>query len=184
MKPLYQALLLLLMLSTAWGAGASDENRLIMVGLNLFPNIVSIDRDIAAKRASDGNIYLVIVYENQSVRATRLAEALGRQVSTIKQYSSKIAVVKASELSNFPKRVAGIFLADEIDRELLNQTISHATKHSILLFSPIPGDVERGVTMGMQITSKIWPYCNRKTMEQSNIRFHPSFLKIMRCYDE
>jgi len=184
MKPLYQALLLLLMLSTAWGAGASDENRLTMVGLNLFPNIVSIDQDIADKRADDGNIYLVIVYENQPIRATRLAEELDKRVSTIKRYSSKIAVVKASELSNFPKRVAGIFLADKIDRALLNQVLSHAAKHSILLFSPIPGDVERGVTMGMQITSKIWPYCNTKTMKQSNIRFHPSFLKIMRCYDE
>ncbi|MFC1536562.1 hypothetical protein ACFL48_01960 [Pseudomonadota bacterium] len=184
MKPLYQALLLLLMLSTAWGAGATDENRLIMVGLNLFPNIVSVDQDIADKRTDDGNVYLVIAYENQSVRATRLAETLRKQVSTIKRYSSKVAVVKASELSSFPKRVAGIFLADEIGLALLNQVIGHAAKHGTLLFSPIPGDVERGVTMGMQITSKIWPYCNTKTMKQSNIRFHPSFLKIMRCYDE
>jgi len=184
MKPLFQALLLLLMLSTAWAAGASDENRLITVGLNLFPNIVSIDEDIAEKRADDGNIYLLITYERQSLQAERLAEKLRSQVTSIKKFPVMIRVMKSSELNSFSKLTAGIFLSERLDDEILKSIISRATQHGTLLFSPIPGDVERGVTMGMQITSKIWPYCNTETMELSNIHFHPSFSKIMRCYSE
>ncbi len=172
------------MLSTAWGANASDVSRLIKVGLNLFPNIVSIDQDIADKRADNGKIYLVIAYENQPNQANRMAEELGKQLSTIKRFQSKIVVLKASELSSFPERIAGVFLTEEIDEALLATLINFSVENSILLFSPIPGDVERGVTMGMKITSKISPYCNSRTMKQSDIRFHPSFSKIMRCYDE
>jgi len=184
MKHLFQALLILLMLSTAWGANASDIERLIKVGLNLFPNIVSIDQGIADKRASNGKVYLAIVYENELKRANTLAEELRKQVISIKQYGLKIVVLKASELSGFSERTAGMFLAEEIDGKLLTSLIRYATENSVLLFSPIPGDVERGVTMGMKITSKISPYCNLKSMKQSNIHFHPSFSKIMRCYDE
>lgn len=184
MKHLFQALLLLLMLSTAWGAGASDENRLITVGLNLFPNIVSIDEDIAEKRADDGKIYLLITYDRQSLLANRLAEKLRDQVMSIKKYPATIMVVKASELHNFSKRAAGIFISERIGNELLKQIIDHASQQGTLIFSPVPGDVERGVTMGMQITSKIWPYCNTTTLKRSSIHFHPSFEKIMRCYGE
>jgi len=184
MKLLFRALLLLLMLSTAWEAGASDENRLFMVGLNLFPNIVSIDQDIAKKRADDGKVYLLIVYEHESMQATRLAERLRKQVTSIKAFATEIVTLKASELSSFPKRSAGVFLAEKISDDLLKLVISRTSKDGTLLFSPIPGDVERGVTMGMKITSKIWPYCNTNAMKASNIRFHPSFIKIMRCYDE
>lgn len=184
MKHLFQALLLLLMLSTAWGAGASDENRRITVGLNLFPNIVSIDEDISEKRADDGNIYLLITYESQLRQATKLAEKLREQVMSIKKQPAKIAVVKASNLSSFPVRIAGIFISERLDGERLEQVISYASQHRAMVFSPISGDVERGVTMGMKITSKIWPYCNTTTLKRSNIHFHPSFEKIMRCYSE
>ena len=184
MKPLFQALLLLLMLSTAWGAGASDENRLITVGLNLFPNIVSIDEDIAKKRADDGNIYLLITYEDQPLQAEKQAEKLRSQVTMIKKLPVIVKVVKASELHSFSKLSAGIFLSEWLYEELLQQVINHASEHGTLVFSPFTGDVERGVTMGMQITSKIWPYCNTDTLERSDIHFHPSFMKIMRCYSE
>ncbi len=172
------------MLSTAWGANASDEERLITVGLNLFPNIVSIDEDIAEKRADDGYLYLLIVYEHQSIHANKLAEKLRDRITSIKKYPVKVVTVKASELPNFSERAAGIFLSERIDDALLNQVIDHARQPGTLIFSPFPGDVERGVIMGMQITSKIWPYCNTKSMELSGIRFHPSFVKIMRCYGE
>jgi len=184
MKPRFQAILLTLMLSTAWGAGASDENRLITVGLNLFPNIVSIDEDIAEKRADDGKVYLLITYEHQSLQAEKLAEKLRSQVTSIKKFPVLVKVIKASELNSFSKLTAGIFLSERLYGELLQQVIHHASEHGTLVFSPFTGDVERGVTMGMQITSKIWPYCNTKTLELSEIHFHPSFVKIMRCYSE
>ena len=184
MKILSRMLLLLLLLSTAWEASASDESRLFMVGLNLFPNIVSIDQEIAEKRADDGKIYLLVVYEHESFQVIRLAERLSKQVTSIKSFATEVVAVKASKLSSFSKRAAGVFLAEKISDDLLEQVISHTRKTSTLLFSPIPGDVERGVTMGMQITSKIWPYCNTSAMEASNIHFHPSFLKIMRCYND
>jgi len=184
MKHLFQALLLLLMLSTAWGAGASDENRLITVGLNLFPNIVSIDEGIAEKRANDGNVYLLITYEHQLLQTEKLAKKLRSQVTSIKKFPVIVKVVKASELHSFSKRTAGIFLSERLSDKLLPHVIHHASEHGALVFSPFSGDVERGVTMGMQITSKIWPYCNTKTLELSDIHFHPSFLKIMRCYSE
>jgi len=184
MKLFFQTFLLLLILSTAWGAGASDEDRLTTVGLNLFPNIVSIDEDITEKRADDGNIYLLITYEYQSLKAGRLAEKLRSQVTSIKKFPVIVKVIKASELNSFSKLAAGIFLSERMDDKRLKNIIAWASQHRTLLFSPFTGDVERGVTMGMQITSKIWPYCNTKTLELSNIHFHPTFMKIMRCYSE
>jgi len=161
-----------------------QHERRVMTGLNLFPNIVSVDLDVLDKRSKDGFLLLLISYKYDQGDAKRLAEALRQKVKTIKQTEIKVKVTRDLEkFSHDQGGPAGIFLTEHLSDEQFEKILKFAIEHHVLVFSPFAGDVERGATAGLSISSRIQPYYNAETLMKSKIRFHHLFLKVAKSYE-
>jgi hypothetical protein len=51
------------------------------------------------------------------------------------------------------------------------------------MFSPFVGDVERGATAGIAITSRVKPFFNVKTLKRADIDINPILMKLSKRYE-
>jgi len=162
-------------------AGNKDEDkRRQLVGLSFFPNIIAVDEDILAKRTQSGTLPLFFVYGNDRKNAEKMARRLKKKVKAIKKNPVEIKVT--SELSPADKPV-GIFLTEWLPDSEFDKIINFGIAHKIIVFSPFVGDVERGATAGLNISTKIRPSLNLSTLKKSNIHINKVFMRLSKHYD-
>ncbi|MDX8395521.1 MAG: hypothetical protein R8K22_03810 [Mariprofundaceae bacterium] len=185
MKRILVILLCMLLIPMGWAGAAEHEDRRVQIGLNLFPNIISVDQNILSKQTKDGKIRLLLVYENDPHAAEYLAEELKQKVKTIRKIDVQLDIVD-SEFIRHGKYAdaAGVFIVEELSQGRFLKILSFSIRNHIILFSPFSGDVERGATIGLSISSKILPYYNASTLKKSEISFHPVFLKVAKRYEK
>ena len=149
-------LICLLIITNTWAGKTKDKERRLLVGLNFFPNVVAVDEDILSKRTASGKLRLLLVYENNRKSAEKFAKQLNKRVRSIKKTPIEIVVtndpVKEFSPSNRP---AGIFLTEWLSDATFKKIMRFGVEHQIIVFSPFVGDVERGATAGLYISTKI-----------------------------
>ena len=78
---------------------------------------------------------------------------------------------------------AAVFLSDLLSDDLLAAVMKVADERHVLVFSPFAGDVERGATVGIAISSRIQPYFNVPVLMQSHININEKLLSISQRYE-
>lgn len=177
-------------IGSAWSAQADRQSeRRSKAGIKLFRAMLAADLDISRKVRPEGNLALLIVYNSDGGAAEALAAIVdkGRESGKqtfIRKLPVSVETVGISSLDQYLKRsFAGIFVAEPLKEETLQQLIAISMDRKIILYSPFEGDVERGVLGGISVEAKVQPYVNIKALKQSGIRIKPFFMKVSKSYE-
>jgi hypothetical protein len=170
---------------TAFPAEKADEPavRRAWTGLDLFPSLLAADADIAEKKGPDGALHLLLVYQDRQ----DLAESMRTHLERLTEIQDIPIQVEITGIAGLNDRVepslAGIFLIEQAG-DAIDTVIRLGREQRAVVFSPFPGDVERGVSSGMITTDRILPYVNVEAMRLSSIRIKPFFLRIAEQYGQ
>lgn len=155
-----------------------EAERRILVGLKLFPAFLAADEDIAAKRAANGRLSLLLLYSDDRETAEQLAGRLAA-IDTVRGIPITVEVSPYTDLPDYRKRsVAGIFLTQWVDDGKLASVIRFGVEGQVVVFSPFKGDIKRGVLAGLFVSDRILPYINMQTLRESGLQMKPFFLEI------
>ena len=164
-------------------ADATEERRLT-ISVSIFPKIVALDVGLANKANPDGSLTLGIIHFNQKHKADEISSLVQRKVKNIAGKSIHIKLISEKELIESDKdNYAGLLLIEPLSDEVLKPIIDYATKKQILLFSPFDGDIERGVSAGIFVGSKIRPYFNLNSLKKSRIELKSAILGVSKTYE-
>jgi hypothetical protein len=164
---------------------ASEVNeRRIEIGLSLFPRVLAVDMQFHNKLNDDKKARLAFVYVHDKDKATLLAKMLASKNSIIANVPVRAVAVSVDELKEkSSQRFTGMFVVEKLSTGNVEQAIQYSVKNSVILFSPFSGDVERGVSIGLLITSRVWPYLNNKTIKNAGIQLNELLVKISKQYE-
>ncbi len=183
MPNLKKILLNILILSLLWPAqmicAQETEDNLVRISLSIFPKLVAVDLGMKDKLTANGQIQLLIYYDNKKELAYSVAEQLRKQYPRIAAFP-----VKVEARSAFAKHPpTAILLVEHLDEMKLKKVIDYGVANHILVFSPFKEDVDRGVTAGMYVAIRIHPYFNRDTLKRSKIKMHKILLSSAKFYE-
>lgn len=169
--------------------GVSDDftDRRFTAGAKIFRALLAADVDIAQKKGTDGNLRLCLLYSNDAAKAEKVARTLqSRDDSRIRKIDVVAEVLPYNACINVDKeeRLAGIFLTESLSDENLKTLISYANKRNLIVFSPIEGDVERGVHSGIAVEARVRPYLNTEALRSADVRLKPFFIRVSKQYEE
>lgn len=164
-------------------ANEATERR-VRISLPLFPRIVAVDASFHAKLTADNKVRLVFVYDRNKSRAAELA-------AIVKENNSNIVNIKVDsvplsledQLKETTITPTAIFVAEPLGEADFRELVSYGIDKGIIVFSPYSGDVERGATVGLAITSRVFPYFNSNTLKASGIKINPLLLEMSKHYD-
>jgi hypothetical protein len=180
--PLAVLLALLLSLPAAPARAGDREESRAWAGLDLFPSVLAADADIAEKRASDGTLPLLLLYETDRELAAEMARRLAR-TGTIRGIPVRVEIAREPAAAWREHPPAGVFLVEPRIGDL-EAVIDAARESGRLVFSPFAGDVERGVPAGIAVSDRILPLVNAAALAAFDIRLKPFFLRIAEVYAE
>lgn len=173
-------LLLFVMTSSKGAIGDEFEERLVSVGLKVFPAIIAADESME-ERSADTPLFITIVYHDNRAYAETLARRL-EKISPIKGRHLRIRVLSVEQLLQQESSPDALFLSQRLDQPL-EQVLDYARRHNVISFSPFRGDVERGVLAGIAVTDRILPYINLRTLSSLKLELKPFFLKVAEIYE-
>lgn len=175
-----KGLVLLLWLSSGGALADAQEQRLVNVGLRLFPAVVAASQRLD-NLDSASTIDVDVVYQNNLPYARDIAARL-EQLGEIKGHPLRVRTVSIAELTARDNgRPFALFLAQRTGTEL-QSVITYSLYNDVLSFSPFSSDVEEGVLAGVFISDRILPYINLRTLSSVSFGFKPFFLKVAQPY--
>ncbi len=174
------ALVLLTLLCAGQSLAAGLEQRL-NIGLSLFPRIVAVDQGLTEK-LEHGRVRVALVSEGDRTLAFRLGKKLKRKTPTLAGHPLVVELAEPDELMRGPPPTA-VFLAGPLSEARFRRLADYLTRHRRLLFSAIPGDVERGAMAGISVTSRVLPYFNIPALEAAGIQLDPRVLAISKRHE-
>lgn len=151
------------------------------IGLDLFPSVLAADDNIAGKKCDDGVLQLILVHAGRKNLAEEMAAGLMR-IKEIRGIPIRVSIVEIHELEKaIDCPIAGIFLVERVT-DGLEDVIRFGRDRHAVVFSPFPGDVEKGVSSGMVISDRILPYVNVEALRLSDVHLKSFFLGIAEQY--
>ncbi len=172
---------LLALLPLAGYADDQDQRR-ILIGLNIFPAVLAADSAITQKVAVGHKLELLLLYDVDRTDAKQLADQLN-SLAPIRGLTIDAHIASYDRLADYNQHPpAGIFLT-EPQPSRLGAVVTFGERHHIIVFSPFAGDVEQGVATGIYVSDQILPYVNMKSLKQSGIQLRPFFLEVARHYE-
>ncbi len=180
---IFSWLLLCLLLLLQAGELRADEasERRVLVGLNLFPNILSVTRGGALDR-EEGVYRLLVVYRNEREQAQQWREKLKRSTKKVNRREVQVAAVEVGEVSLL-ENISGIFVAESMPQFALDSLVQTSRNRGALLFSPFNGDVEKGVMVGLDVRSKIRPYLNLPALDAAGLSCNAVLVRMSRTIE-
>jgi len=158
-----------------------DQER-ILAGAVLFPSFLAADLNIANKRGTDGALMIMLVHAEKKSTAETLAWHL-KKTKKIRGIPIRVELMTERSLDAYAGPLpAAIFLVDRLSRDL-ESVIHYGNEHHVLVFSPLEGDVERGVMGGIFISDKVHPYINLEALRSAKLHLKHFFLRVARRYD-
>jgi hypothetical protein len=156
-------------------ADADDDLKMANVGLKLFIATLSADIDLASKIKSE--VRVAILCSNRSV-GNQIKSQLEQMV--LRDLPIVATVIDTSQLTTV--KVIGVYAAQSVNIENIENLVNYGISNKVLTYSPFEGDVQRGVAAGMVITDRVTPAINENTIEKSNIKLKPFFLKVAKKF--
>jgi len=164
-------------------AGEAEERR-VRISLEIFPRIVAVDLDLRSKVSTTDTVRLFVVFDRDAEAARHVAEQMKNSFSNIGGLAVEFVVQNAQQaVMSGMEHSAAIFLSDLLTDEVFAAVMKAAIERHVLVFSPFAGDVERGATVGIAISSRIKPYFNVSTLAQSHININEKLLSISQRYE-
>ena len=188
--PLLTILVLICVGTTVWGASTSLGNdfaeRRITIGAKIFRALLAADVDIAQKVDSNGNLRLCLLYVNDADKAEIAAATLrNRDETRIRKFDVNLEISPFSEcVGDNAKGLAGIFLTQALSNEQLKALMECAKTNRIVVFSPLEGDVERGVHGGIAVEARVRPYLNMKALRETQVRLKSFFIRVAKSHED
>lgn len=170
----------LLVYSVAMADEAID--RRVQISLPIFPRIVAVDDDFKNKLLPKDKVLLVFLYETNKDNAVKLVDSLRGKISNVAGLDFVAQAVSVRDQLNAQAPTA-LFITERLSRKSFVPMLGYSVNHKRILFSPFAGDVERGATAGVFITSRVQPYFNVKTLERAEIKINPVLLKLSKLYE-
>ena len=172
--------LAILLISTGSVAQQSEERRLT-IGIKIFPHIVAVDQGLDHKLDSSRMIRLYLLTETDTATATPILEQMKKNIKEINGHAVYIDIIDVDNLASADQATA-LFVTQPMSTHALNAIMAHAAERKILAFSPFTGDVEKGVTAGLFISSRIKPYFNVDSLKRTGIEIHEKLYRISKHY--
>ena len=159
-------------------------DRRIRISLPLFPRIVAVDDKFHSKLTTDNKVRLVFVYDRNRGRATELAKTVKANNANIVNIEvDSVPLPLEEQLKKGAITPTAIFVAEPLGETDFKELVLYGINKGIIVFSPYSGDVERGATVGLAITSRVFPYFNKKTLEASGVEINPLLLEMSKRYE-
>lgn len=177
----YALIALFLLLNTAVLHADINERR-IAVGGRLFIAMLAATNGIEERLSRDGALEILVVYQDFPRPAEQLARQLN-QDTVIRGLPVRAVAVSIDDMDKQRvHQVAGVFIAEPMVWPL-SRLIELCREQQLTLFSPFPGDVERGVSGGVAISDRILPLVNLRALNDAGLELKPFFLRIAERYE-
>ena len=164
-------------------AGEIEERR-VRISLEIFPRIVAVDMDLRSKLSTNDTVRLLVLFEHDGEGARHISAQMKNSFTNIGGLPVEFVVQKAEQgLKTGNEPPAAVFLADPLSDDAFAAVLKAAIESHVLVFSPFAGDVERGATVGISISSRIQPYFNVSTLVRSHININEKLLSISQRYE-
>ena len=156
----------------------------------MFRSLLMADRDIALKNTTTNETNIIFFYRSDIELAEHYARSfvrIGRQENQGKIKGSLIKVHILKELDTVDQlelKPAGIFVLEPLSTTKINAIVKYGKAHQIITFSPFSGDVEKGILGGLAVETRVRPYINAKTLQDSQLRLRSFFLKVAKTYEK
>jgi len=174
---------LLLCIAMAATAGEADRHR-VDISLSIFPRIVAVDNEFRDKLGPGRTARLLFVFDGDRVNAQSLAEQLLAKSANIGGLPVVTAIADIKQpLPTGDELPTAIFLAEGLEPAQLEVVMRYARDHHRLVFSPFTGDVERGVTVGISVTSRVKPYFNIAALRETQVDINAILMKVSARYE-
>ena len=163
---------------------SETTDRRLKISLPLFPRIVAVDNEFHKKLTEVNKARLVFVYDRNKIKAQELAKEVGsanRNIVDIEVDSLSLSLKE--QLSGSALIPTAIFVSEPLGGQDFNKLVKYGINKGIIIFSPYSGDVERGATVGLSITSRVFPYFNNKTLDESGVEINPILLNMSKRYE-
>ena len=181
------AMLFLVLHAIAGGLGYADEEekRRVEISLSIFPRIVAVDNHFRSKLDGNDKVQLFFLYESNEDRAKELVDRLKLDNRSIGGKSvTAVTLSVSSVVQDLNKQIpTAIFLSERLSDNELIKVMKYAEEKNRLVFSPFSGDVERGVTVGISVTSRVKPYFNLPVLHRSNVAINALLMKMSKRYE-
>lgn len=167
-------------------AALANENmeRRVKISLSLFPKIVAVDNGFKSKLTGEHKVRLVFVYDRNKYRADELAKELRQSNQNIENVAvDAVSVSLDQQLQDYSVVPTAIFVAEPLGEVDFKKLVMYGIQKKVIIFSPFSGDVERGATVGLSITSRVFPYFNNNTLQASDLDINPVLLEMSKRYE-
>lgn len=175
--------ILMLIFAASAFTGETDQRR-VEISLSIFPRIVAVDNDFRSKLGAERTASLLFVYDADRVNAEALVADLLAKTDNI---GGMHVVAKSADVKQpLPTGSAvptAIFLTERLSPDKLEVVMRYARETHRLVFSPYSGDVERGVTVGISVTSRVKPYFNMASLRDTQIDINAILMKVSARYE-
>lgn len=186
-KVLCFALLWCVFASAAWGGflrTSETNDRRISISLSIFPRVVAVDNDFRAKLTRDRKAKIIFVYDKDSDKAAELKEGFLEKSKSVAGMELEVVLASADEIiADGVEEPTAFFLTEQLSNIQLYGLVKYATLKQRILFSPFVGDVERGATAGIAVSSRVKPYFNLNTLHKSEIEINALLMKLSKRYE-
>jgi hypothetical protein len=164
-------------------AGEAEERR-VRISLEIFPRIVAVDLDLRSKLSTTNTLRLIVLYEHDGEAARHVAAQMKNSFTNISGMAVGFEVQSAQQaISAGMEQPAAVFVSELLSDDSFTAMMKAAAERHVLVFSPFAGDVERGATVGIAISSRIKPYFNVSTLGLSHININEKLLSISQRYE-
>ena len=164
-------------------AGEAEERR-VRISLEIFPRIVAVDLDLSSKLSTSDTLRLFVLFEHDVETARHVAGQMKNSFTNIGGLAVEFVVQDTQQaVTAGMDKPAAVFLSDQLSDDVFAALMKTAIEHHVLVFSPFAGDVERGATVGIAISSRIKPYFNVPALVQSHININEKLLSISQRYE-
>lgn len=175
--------LLNLVFVTISGASEISERR-VQISLSIFPRVVAVDSDFRKKLTEDRKVRLVFVYVKNQRRAKELVAITKEKTATVAGMTLDAVPASLRSLVKDTGIVpTALFVSEPLSNADFESISSYAERNGLILFSPFTGDVERGATAGIAVSSRVRPYFNIGMLQRSGININAMLMNISKHYE-
>jgi hypothetical protein len=168
---------------TAVSANEAADRR-VQISLPIFPRIVAVDDNFKKKLMPKDKVLLVFLYESDKDNAVKLAESLRAKLNNVAglKFTAQAVSVR-DQLADTNSVPTALFVTERFSEKTFVPVLEYSVKQQRILFSPFVGDVERGATAGISITSRVKPFFNVKTLQRAEIKINPVLMKLSKRHE-
>lgn len=180
-------LVCLLLVGFSWAGdlmASETSERRVKISLSIFPRVIAVDNHFREKLTEDKKAHLVFVYDKDRAKSEDLREQFLQKNNSVAGMKLEVESVNVKDLLVTGMRSpTALFVTERLSDDELSKLVAYAISKHIILFSPFAGDVERGATAGIAVTSRVKPYFNMNTLKQSVIEINALLMKLSKRYE-